>query len=213
MVILLLSLGAPAAATATGGGNSSTPQPQKAAPSNTSPTPAPDPVSQAQTLKSTSETRVTTSHPVGYGVAVTPGSTPSSTSSPRVTAPTRSSIRSSIPRVRVPHLPAARPAAAPTNTAAPAPKYHAAPRRSAPRRPAATHKASPSHALFGVNLVSPNDLPRLSALAFAEANAGRPGGALLLSSALALGVLVLASLTLLRRLTRLHREWSETTPQ
>jgi hypothetical protein len=224
MVILLLSLGAPAAATAAGGGNVSSPQPQKAP--NPSPTPAPDPAAaapQAQTPTSSSQTPVATSHPVGDGIAVTPGSTRPSRSSPRVTAPTGSSV----PEVRVPHLPVARPAARPMQTVAPAAKQPAAPlrpaphrepRRSAPhrsdpRRAAVTHKASRSDAPFGVTLVSPNDLPRLSALALAEARGGHPGGALLLFSALALGVLVIASLTLLRRLTRLRREWMETTTQ
>jgi hypothetical protein len=209
IVTLLLSLGAPAVASAAGG-NTPNPQPQKAAPSSASPTPAPDPAPQAQTLTSSSHTPVATSHPVGDGVAVTPVSTPS----PRVTTPSEPS-HSTGAEVRAPALPAthaaARSIAHATQATPPAPRHHAAPRRTDLTRPTVTHKAAPSHAPFGLTLLSPEDLPRLPAMALADVKKARPGGALLLFSALALGGLVVASLTLLRRLTRLHREWTETT--
>jgi hypothetical protein len=56
-------------------------------------------------------------------------------------------------------------------------------------------------------MLDPRELPRLPLEAVAATKAARPDGMLLLLSALALGTLVVASLALLRRLTRLNDDW------
>ena len=60
-----------------------------------------------------------------------------------------------------------------------------------------------------LTLMNARELPRLPLQAVAATKANQPDGTLLLLSALALGTLVVASLALLRRLTRLHDEWRE----
>jgi hypothetical protein len=204
MGAVALMLGAPAAALA--GSPSAQPQPQKAAPV-TAAAPSPDPTPQASTLSSTPHTTVTSHPSTGVPVAVAPTVTPA----PRSTEPSQPVASSPVRTTAT--LPAARPAA----TAATDPPARSAPAASAVHRAPARHRtdrsASPVHRAalastpFVLTLLDPRQLPRLPLEAVAVTKGVRPDGTLLLLSALALGTLVVASLALLRRLTRLHDDW------
>jgi hypothetical protein len=71
------------------------------------------------------------------------------------------------------------------------------------------HHVARSSGPFVISLVIPRDLPHVRSTVFGAVEPGRPSGMLLLLSSLALGTLAVASFTLLRRLARMHREWTE----
>jgi hypothetical protein len=71
------------------------------------------------------------------------------------------------------------------------------------------HRVAHSSGRFVISLVSSRDLPHVRSTVFGATEAGRPSGMLLLLSSLALGTLAVASFTLLRRLARMHQEWTE----
>jgi hypothetical protein len=196
MVTLLLSLGAPALASAAAG--SGEPEPQKAARTMSPATPAPDPAPQAQTLSP--HAPVSTSQPVGGGLAVTPVSAPSTPVTP-VSAPSTPVTHpapSTGSAVRLPHLPATHPSthsvAPPVQKTSPATHHHAALRGTGRSRGTVTHKVARSHAPFALALLTHQDLPRLpSHVPFADGPVGSSGG----MSAVDAATLVLAAIVML----------------
>lgn len=145
-----------------------------------SPDPAPQPV------------RLSHTHGSAPPITVTPVSTAPSTTSSH-SAPATSERASSTPVVR--------------STAGPVEPVKAA------RRPAGTARkhhppaARLRHRTAGPVTVDPA-LPRISPPAFvATSRAPQPNGVLLLLSSVSLGLLVVASLTLLRRVKRLNGGW------
>ena len=206
MGAVALMLGGPT--TALAASPSTQPAPQNAPSVNAAAAPSPDPAPQASSFSSTPHTTVTSQPSAGSPVVVSPAVT----SAPRSTEPSQPAASSP---ARTPStLPAARPTSNDTHASAIRAVATAIPAR---HRPAADHadkpKPAPAHQTtaaakpFVLSLVNLRDLPRLPLEAVAATKAARPDGMLLLLSALALGTLVVASLALLRRLTRLHDDW------
>jgi hypothetical protein len=211
MVTLLLSLGAPALASAAAGSGAPKPGPQKAVSAGSPPTPAPDPAPQAQTLTSSPHAPVSTSQPVGGGLAVSPVSAPSmpvtpvSTPSTPVTPASAPSTPVTHPSpstgsaVRVPHLSATNPSthsvARAVKKTSPATHDHAALRASDRSRGTVTHRAARSHAPSALTLLAHQDLPRLPSHApFAGGPVGSSGGMSAVDAAtLALAAIVMLS--------------------
>ena len=188
LVLALLLSGCLGAA----GASAANPTPQKAPASTSSRQPSPDPAPQAEVKPSTSHTSTPTAPAVRRPVAVS--------SSP---APTNTSAAT---RPRLVQL-----ATSPAATGAPSSGARVPPtsRRTATHATAAHHSpATPRDSLQTTSIPFPLALPRdLLLLPRAALNSGtdsRRNGVLLLLSAVAMGVLALASLTLLRRLRRLE---------
>lgn len=177
--IVLVTLGLPGVATAASPDRAPS---HRAGTIGTSPLPdpAPEPV------------RLSRTHGSAPPVTVTPvSSAPSTTSSH--SAPAASERASSTPIRRSTAAPV-EPAKANRRTAVTARKHH----------PPA---ARPRHRTTGPVTVDPA-LPRISLPAFVAASrAPQPNGVLLLLSSVSLGLLVVASLTLLRRVKRLNGGW------
>ena len=205
MGAVALTLGAPAAALA--GSPSAEPQPQKAAPMRAA-APSPDPTPQASTFSSTPHTTVTSHPSTGDPVSVSPTvtSTPSTSepSQPATSSPVRTTGKPPATRP-TPHVTADSPARAVAATTRG--RHRPAARHADRRKPTPQHRTTPAAKPLVLSMLDPRELPRLPLEAVAATKAAHPDGMLLLLSALALGTLVVASLALLRRLTRLHDDW------
>jgi hypothetical protein len=172
-------------ATGAAGASASTPAPQKAPSAGTSGQPSPDPAPQADVKPHVS---IPTAPAVRRPVVVS--SAPAETT-PRI--------------VHVQTSPATTPAAPSSSTRAPTPSRPVTPhlarhRPTAARRPPVTERPRSQ----ATSLAFPLTLPRDLLLLPRAGTDSRSDGVLLLLSAMAMGMLTLASLSLLRRLRRLE---------
>jgi hypothetical protein len=173
-------------------GASANPTPQKAPASTTSRQPSPDPAPQAEVKPSTSHTSTPTAPAVRRPVAVSSSPAPTNTS-----AATRPRL------VQLATSPAA--TGAPSRGArGPTTSRRTATRTTAAHHSPATPRDSPQTTSIPFPLALPRDLLLLPRAALNSGTDSRRNGVLLLLSAVAMGVLALASLTLLRRLRRLE---------
>ena len=188
LVLALLLLGCLGAA----GASAANPAPQKAPASTSSPQPSPDPAPQAEVKPSTSHTSAPTAPAVRSPVAVS--------SSP---APTNTSTATSPRSVQLATSPAATGAQS-HGARVPPRSRRTATHTTAAHHLAATPRDSPQTTSIPFPLALPRDLLLLPRAALNSGTDSRRNGVLLLLSAVAMGVLALASLTLLRRLRRLE---------
>jgi hypothetical protein len=188
LALALLLLGCLGAA----GASAANPTPQKAPASTSSRQPSPDPAPQAEVKPSTSHTSAPTAPAIRRPNAVS--SSPALTNTSAATRP------------RVVQL-ATSPAAtgAPSRGARVPPRSRrAATHATAAHHSRATSRESPQTTSIPFPLALPRDLLLLPRAALNSGTGSRRSGVLLLLSAVAMGVLALASLTLLRRLRRLE---------
>jgi hypothetical protein len=186
LALLLLScLGAASASAAN-------PTPQTAPASKSSGEPSPDPAPQAEVKRSTSHTSTPSAPATRRPGAVS--------SSP---APTNTSAATRPRSVRL--------AASPATTGAPSGAARVPPRSglkatraTAAHHSPATHRTSQQTTSIPFPLALPRDLLLLPRAALNSGAESRRNGVLLLLSAVAMGILALASLTLLRRLRRIE---------
>jgi hypothetical protein len=174
------------------GASAATPTPQKAPASTSSRQPSPDPAPQAEVKPSTSHTSTPTAPATRRPTAVSSSPAPTNTSAgtrPRVVQLATSPAATGVPSrgARVP------PRSRPTAT-----------RATAAHHSPATPRDSPQATSIPFPLALPRDLLLLPRAAFNSGTNSRRNGVLLLLSAVAMGVLALASFALLRRLRRLE---------
>ena len=176
----------------TAGASAANPTPQKAPASASSRQPSPDPAPQAEVKPSTSHTSAPTAPATRSPVVVSSSPAPTNTSA---------AIRPRL--VQLPTSPAA--TGGPSSRARVLPRSRrAATHATAAHHSPATHHDSPQTTSIPFPLALPRDLLLLPRAALNSGTDGRRNGLLLLLSAVAMGVLALASLTLLRRLRRLE---------
>lgn len=188
LVFSLLLLGCLGAA----GAGAANPTPQKAPASTSSRQPSPDPAPQAEVKPSTSHTSTPTAPAISRPVAVS--------SSP---APTNTSAATGPRLVQLATSPAA--TGAPSRGArVPPTSRRTATHATAAHHSPATPRDSPHTTSIPFPLALPSDLLLLPRAALNSGTDSRRNGVLLLLSAVAMGVVALASLTLLRRLRRLE---------
>jgi hypothetical protein len=188
LVLALLLSGCLGAA----GASAANPTPQKAPASTSSRQPSPDPAPQAEVKPSTSHTSTPTAPAIRRPVVVS--------SSP---APTNTSATTGTRLVQLATSPAA--TGAPSRGArVPPTSRRTATHTTAAHRSPATPRDSSQTTSIPFPLALPRDLLLLPRAALNSGADSRRNGVLLLLSAVAMGVLALASLALLRRLRRLE---------